>query len=145
MKREKLALGVDSKNHTILGGSPIFYWKTLLSLVVVATAFILCSCGSISNKKIAYKGPKYPPYEDEIIVYWKEHGVPKDPNTYELIATISGRTTWCGVTKAAFDKELHDWIKEEAAKVGGNAVIIYCGELGSVSECYCYGDVIRFK
>jgi hypothetical protein len=49
------------------------------------------------------------------------------------------------MTKAVYDKDLHDWIKKEAAKAGGNGVIISCGELGTVGECNCYGDVIRFK
>ena len=145
MERQRLLSDMNSKKHTSFKGTSISYGKTLLSVAAVTIVCFLCACGSISNKNIVYKGPKYPPYEGEVKLFWKDHGVPADPNRYEFIGTVSGRTTWCGVTQAAFHKELHDWIKEEAAKAGGNGVIIYCGELGTTGECYCYGDVIRFK
>lgn len=144
MKQEATFVNFSSKRSPIYQAPGVPNRKTLLLLFAVAMAFCVVACGGISSKTIVYKGQKYPPYDGEVKVYWKEHGVPP-PKTYELIATIGGRTTMCGFTKAAFHKELHDWIKEEAAKAGGNGVIIHCGDLGTVGECHCSGDVIRFK
>jgi hypothetical protein len=135
---------MTSINHT-RRRTLVFLSKKLLVTAAFILALFICSCASIINKNIVYKGPKYPPYKGELKVYWKDHGVPADPNRYVLIGTVSGRTAACGLKQAAFHKELHDWIKDEAAKAGGNGVIIYCGELGSVGECFCYGDIIHFK
>lgn len=107
---------------------------------IMATTFLI-SCGT----NFIRKGATYPPYTGEIRVFWKDHGVPTDPNSYEFIGTVSGRSTWCGITPGKFNEGLHKKLTEEAGKFGGNGIILYCGEIGTVGACDCYGDVIRFK
>ncbi|MFH2047007.1 MAG: hypothetical protein ABIK92_17905 [Pseudomonadota bacterium] len=111
----------------------------ILFCILVAT--FLTSCGT----KFIRKGGTYPPYAGEVRVFWKDHGVPADPNSYEFIGTVSGRSTWCGITQGKFNEGLHKKLTEQAGNNGGNGIILYCGEIGTVGECYCYGDVIRFK
>ena len=119
--------------------------KTTLTLFyLLLCIFILtsvCSCGI----KFTQKGETFLPYTGKVKVFWKEHGVPADPNTYDLIGTVSGRVTWCGVTKGRYATDLHNELINEAGKHGGNGIILYCGEVGSVGQCDCYGDIIRFK
>lgn len=110
----------------------------------VAALGLLLACASVSNTKTVRKGPTYPPYEGPVQVFWKEHGTPP-PGSYVLIATVSGRATWCGVTKAKFHEELHQYLIAEAGRLGGTGVILHCGEVGTVGECYCYGDAIRLR
>lgn len=107
--------------------------------IVIITSFV--SCGT----SFVRKGKTYPPYTGEIRVFWKEHGVPADPNSYELIGSVSGRSTWCGITPGKFNEGLHKELINQAGKYGGNGIILYCGEIGTVDKCYCYGDIIRFK
>ena len=114
----------------------------ILSSIMVIV--MISGCGVVSTRYVK-KGPEYPPYGGEVKVFWKDHGVPADPNTYELIGTVSGRVLECGITQARFSEKLHKYIIDQASQHGGNGVIIYCGEIGTVDACYCYGDIIRFK
>lgn len=112
------------------------------AIAVIATT----ECGGIVNTRYTKMGPEYPPYAGDVKVFWKDHGVPADPNTYELIGTASGRVLDCGVTQARFSEKLHKYIIDQASRHGGNGVILYCGELGTGEDaCYCYGDIIRIK
>ncbi len=78
-------------------------------------------------------------------MYWKEKGPPADLRQYEFIATVKGSSTWCGLTKGMFNTDLHKYIVSRAGEVGGDALVLYCGELGTTGECDCYGDVYRRK
>jgi hypothetical protein len=110
----------------------------VLFSILVTTFLTSCSTHFVRE------GKTYPPYTGEVLVFWKEHGVPGDPNAYEFLGTVHKRSTWCGITPAKYNKELHKALIDEAGKYGGNAVILYCGEIGTVGACTCYGDVIRF-
>lgn len=110
-------------------------------LICILMTVFLTSCGT----KFIRKGKIYPRYTGEIRVYWKEHGVPVDRNSYEFLGTVSGRSTWCGVAIGRDNQKLHGELTKQAGIHGGNGIILYCGELGTTGECYCYGDVIRFK
>ncbi len=99
------------------------------------------SCGTT----FIQKGKSYPPYSGEVRVFWKNHGVPANPNTYDFIGTVSGRATWCGVAAGKFTESLHEKLIDQAGQHGGNGIILYCGEIGTTGECYCYGDIIKFK
>ncbi len=114
---------------------------TIRILFCILVATFLISCGT----SFIRKGNTYPPYTGEIRVFWKDHGVPADTNSYEFIGTVSGRSTWCGATPGKFNEGLHKELIEQAGKYGGNGIILYCGEIGTVGACYCYGDIIRFK
>ena len=114
---------------------------TIRILFCILLATFLISCGT----SFIRKGKTYPPYTGEIRVFWKNHGVPEDPNTYEFIGTVSGRSTWCGVVVGKFNQGLHKELIAQAGEHGGNGIILYCGEVGTTGECYCYGDIIRFK
>jgi hypothetical protein len=117
-------------------------WQSLPFIILcVFSTSCLVSCGG--GIKFIRMGNTFPPYTGEIRVFWKEHGVPVEP--YEVIGTVSGRSTWCGVTPARLNEDLHKQLINETGKYGGNAIILYCGEIGSTGACYCYGDIIRFK
>ncbi len=111
----------------------------IFSCILIAA--FLTSCGT----KFVRKGPSYPPYTGEIRVFWKDHGAPADPSSYEFIGTVSGRATWCGISAGRFNEGLHKKLTDQAGQHGGNGIILYCGEIGTTGECYCYGDIIRFK
>lgn len=107
---------------------------------------LISGCASIRGEKLIYKtSERYKPYTGEVKVFWKEHGVPLDPNSYSFIATISAIPFWAGVYEGKFYEPLHKYIINKAAEVGGNAVIMYCGEIGSIAQATCYGDAIRLK
>lgn len=114
---------------------------TIHILFCILVATFIVSCGTSFTRK----GNTYPPYTGGIRVFWKDHGVPADPNSYELLGTVSGRSTWCGITPGKFNEGLHNDLIKQAGTYGGNGIILYCGEIGTVGACYCYGDVIRFK
>ncbi len=114
---------------------------TILLFLCVVLAALFASCGT----RFVRKGGSYPPYTGEIRVFWKDHGVPANPSSYEFIGTVSGRATWCGISAGRFNEGLHKKLIEEAGRNGGNGIILYCGEIGTTGECYCYGDVIRFR
>jgi hypothetical protein len=116
----------------------------ILLYIFMITLFCSCS-GGITNVKYTPTGSNFPPYTGEIKVFWKEHGVPKDPNSYVFVGRVSGQSLWCGVTLAQSNTELHQHLIDQAGKHGGNGIILMCGEVGSVGQCFCYGDIIRFK
>lgn len=114
-------------------------------LSVIFISLLFSGCASIRGKRLVYKtSKKYKPYTGEVKVFWKEHGVP-DPNLYSLIATVSGMPYWAGIYEGKTFEPLHKYIIKKAAEVGGNAVIIYCGEIGTVAQATCYGDAIWLK
>jgi hypothetical protein len=117
-------------------------FRTALCIFVGA---LLCSCSPVIDVKYIPNGPRFPRYTGKIAVFWKEHGIPIEPDTYDFIGTISGQSNWCGTNKAKFYTDLQNYLINEAGKYGGNGIILHCGELGSTGECYCYGDIIRFK
>ena len=119
---------------------------SLLTLVIVVLQGGCASVSSVSSKDTISHGTKqYPPYSGNVDVYWKEQGVSADLRKYEFIATVRARSTWCGITAGKFNTDLHSYIIARAGEVGGNAVVLYCGELGTTGECDCYGDVYRKK
>jgi hypothetical protein len=116
-------------------------------LTLIGITLLLAGCfntNSFGSTKVSRTGGHYPPYNGTARIFWKEHGVP-NPNRYSVIGRISGRTTWCGVEAAKFNTALHNWIAQQAAKMGGNGVIMYCGEVGTTGQCHCYGDAIRLR
>ena len=117
----------------------------ILCIVFISVLFSGCASTAIRGETLTYKSDKrYPAYTGKVKVYWKEHGVPR-VNTYSLIATVSGMPFWAGIYDAKNYEPLHKYIIRKAAEVGGNGVIIYCGEIGTVGASTCYGDVIRLK
>lgn len=121
--------------------------KLFRLLICISILTLICSCsGGVTNVRYTPKsGTTFPPYTGEIKVFWKEHGIPADPNSYVFIGTISGRSLWCGVTPAKMNTGLHQHLISQAGKYGGNGIVLYCGEIGTTGECHCYGDIIRFK
>ena len=118
----------------------------LFILIAILMLSLNSGCGSIKSKKLIYKTSEvYKPYTGVVKVFWKYHGVPADPNSYTLIATISGKPFWAGVYDAKDFEPLHKYIINKAAEVGANAVIMYCGEIDSVGASKCYGDAIWLK
>jgi hypothetical protein len=114
--------------------------NTLLALFM---SILLCEC---ANVKFIPHGKTFPPYTGEIKIIWKEHRLLVDPNSYDFIGTVSADSvTWCGTIPAKLDDDLHIRLINEVGKYGGDGIILYCGEIGSVNECTCYGDIIRFK
>lgn len=122
-------------------------YKTFIVLIVSILLPLLASgCTGLRNKQVTYiSDNRYPPYTGKVKVFWKEHGVPSDPNTYEFIGTVSAMPFWAGIYEGKLYAPLHKYIVDKAAEIGGNAVIIYCGELGTVADAQCYGDVLRMK
>ena len=114
-------------------------FNTLLALFV---SILLCSCTSV---KFFPQGKTFPPYTGEIKVIWKEPRLVPNPNSYDLIGTVTGSVMWCGVVPAMLDTDLHNRLIKEAMKYGGNGIILSCGEMGAIDECKCFGDIIRFK
>ena len=113
----------------------------LLSIGVLA---VIVGCSGIeSEKTLKYKD--YPPNTGAVDVIWRDHGVPSDPNSYELIGKVTGAVTWCGIEPAETSEELHSHLINEAGKIGGDAVILHCGDLDTVGRCRCVGDVIRYR
>jgi len=129
--------GMESKHD--LTGSQI---RILVSVLLI---IFLASCTTTTGTSFVRTGNTYPPYTGEIRVFWKEHGVPADRNSYEFIGTVSGSSLWCGVKTGKENEALHKELIDQAGKYGGNGIILYCGEIGTVGECKCYGDIIRFK
>ena len=112
--------------------------------LTLVTVLLLSGCASVSSKDTIYHGAKrYPPSSGTVEVFWKEQGVPGNLRKFEFVATVKARSTWCGVTVGKFNTEVHDYIISRAGEIGGNAVVLYCGELGTTGECDCYGDVYR--
>ena len=107
--------------------------------------FLLAACLTSCGITFIQKGRAYTPYSGEVQVFWKSHGIPANPNTYDFIGTVSGRATWCGIAAGKFTQSLHKKLIEQAGPHGGNGIILYCGEIGTTGECYCYGDIIRFR
>lgn len=119
---------------------------TIAKPIVLVTVLLLAGCASVSSKDTIYHGTKrYPPVSGNVDVYWKEQGAPAYLRKYEFVATVKARSTWCGITAGKFNTEVHDYIISRAGEVGGNAVVLYCGEVGTTGECDCYGDVYRKK
>ena len=112
------------------------------ALLALFMGILLCSC---ANVKFTPHGKTFPPYTGNIKVIWKDRGLAVNPNSYDFIGTVSDSVAWCGIIPANLDDNLHNRLVKEAGKYGGNGIILYCGEIGSVDECKCYGDIIRFK
>ncbi len=113
---------------------------------VLLLTSVFISCAAVRGKDILYKtSERFDPYDGNVKIYWKEHGVPADPNSYTVIATIRAQSFWAGIREGKFNKKVHQFIIQKTAEIGGNGVIIYCGEIGSVGQAVCYGDVIRIK
>ncbi len=111
----------------------------VVTLIVVA---LLGGCSGLRGKSLTYMtNKKYEPYKGQVQVFWKEHRTPIK-GTYAPIATITGKPMWAGIYTARSYQPLHQYIIDKAAEVGGNGVIIYCGEVGTVGESTCYGDAI---
>jgi uncharacterized lipoprotein YajG len=117
---------------------------TIAKRIILIAVLLLAGCASVSSTDTLYHGTKrYPPHSGNVDVYWKEQGAPADLRKYEFVATVKARSTWCGITAARFNSEVHNYIISRAGQVGGDAVVLYCGELGTTGECECYGDVYR--
>ena len=115
---------------------------------ILYTLFALLSCillSSCVNVKFIPHGKTFPPYTGDIKVIWKEPRLVPNPNSYDLIGTVTGSVILCGVEPAMLDTDLHNRLIKETRKYGGNGIILYCGEMGEADECKCYGDIIRFK
>ncbi len=117
---------------------------TIPSRLILISVLSLTGCTSVSSKDTIYHSTeRYPPSTGNVDVVWKEQGVPGHLREYKFVATVKARSTWCGVTAEKFNMEVHDYIISRAREVGGNSVVLYCGELGTTGECDCYGDVYR--
>ena len=115
-------------------------------IVVLLSVGIFSACSSVTSRDTIYQGTKrYPANPGTVAVYWKDQGVPVDLTGYDFVATVKARSTWCGLKQARFNSNVHSYLISRAGEVGGDTVVLYCGELGSVGECYCYGDVYRKK
>jgi len=119
--------------------------KGCLTALCICVSVLLCSCGPVIDVQYLPNRPALPPYTGKVAVFWKEHGTSMDPSTYDLIGTVTAQSNWCGTNKAKFNTGLHNYLINQAGEHGGNGIILYCGEIGSIAECYCYGDIIRFK
>ncbi len=119
----------------------------LLRFIMVAIlTFTLIACASTRGEKIIYKSDKrFSPYKGKVKVYWKDHGIPGNPNSYTFIATIKAQSFWAGIRPGKFNEKLHELIINKTAEVGGNAVLLYCPEIGTVGQEYCYGDAIKIR
>lgn len=113
-----------------------------ITLLALFMSILLCSC---VNVKFIPHGKTFPPYTGEIKVIWKEPRLVPNPNSYDLIGTVTGSVIFCSVVPAMLDTDLHNRLIKETRKYGGNGIILYCGETGAEDECRCYGDIIRFK
>lgn len=108
--------------------------------VLVLGLLLQLGCGV----HVMRSGRKYPPRPDPAKILWKEYvGQHLDFRKLELLGQVSKRTFWCGVTRARLDEDNHAALAAEAGRLGGDIVVLYCGELGTVSECHCYGQVMR--
>ena len=119
--------------------------KGFLTALCIFVSVLFCSCGPAIDLTYVPNAPPYPPYTGKVAVFWKDHGVQPNPDTYDLIGTVSGQSDWCGTNKEKFYTDLQDRLINEANKYGGNGIILRCGQIGSIGECYCYGDIIRLK
>ncbi len=111
-------------------------------LLALFMGILLCSCVDF---KFTPQGKTFPPYTGDIKVIWKERGLVPNPNSYDLIGTVTGRVIFCGAVPGWSDTDLHNRLIKKASEYGGNGIILSCGETGAADECKCYGDVIRFK
>jgi len=130
MKRKKMRHAFIESDSTI----------RILFCILVTTFLVSCGTGT----RFVRTGTTYPPYTGEIRVFWKDHGVQANTDSYKLIGTVSGSSQTCGIATGRFNERLHKELIEQAGKYGGNGVILYCGEPGSPRRCDCWGDVIRF-
>lgn len=120
----------------------------IYKLFTLATLVILVSsCAGVRGKDTFYKSnERFAPYpREEMKIYWKDHGSPVDVNSYTFIATIKAQSFWAGIRAGKYNEEVHEYIIQQAADVGANAVIMYCPPPGTVNQETCEGDAIRFK
>ena len=111
------------------------------TLFAVFMSTLLCACAV----KFTPQGKTFPPYTGDIKVIWKEPGIVPNPDSYDLIGTVTGRVILCGAVPGWADTDLHNRLIKETRKYGGNGIILSCGAMGAEDECKCYGDIIRFK
>jgi hypothetical protein len=109
-------------------------------LIIAAVVALATGCGI----SVSMRGPALPPRPPARII-WKAHSAGLAPGSYTLIAVVKKRTTWCGATKARFDRDNHRALARKAGELGGNVIVLRCGAPGTTGECYCWGDVIFIR
>ena len=121
---------------------------TVFFLGIISFSLFASGCastGNVRNEQVVHRASqKYPPFTGKVKIYWKDHLVP-NPRTYEVIAIVSAMPFWAGIYEAKTYEPLHKHIEKRAAELGGNGVIMYCGEIGTVGQGTCYGEVIWLK
>jgi hypothetical protein len=91
--------------------------KSISSLGLLTSFFVLCSCGSTNMIMVGQARPATTP--DMVRVYYTP------PRHYQRIALINSQSgpTWAFTTRGQMEDAISK-LREEAAKVGANGVLI---------------------
>lgn len=105
--------------------------------------FCLASACGVGGKSVVRQGMPRPPYAGDVKIYWEGLERPTQ-GTFEVVGQISGYIMGMG-KQGRGDPDLQHYIVSEAAKLGGDGVIISCGAPGTVGERDCTGIAIHTK
>ncbi len=115
--------------------------STSTRLTVLSALLCVVACSSMNR---APGSANYPPRDKPAEIIWKEQEAALDPTSYEVIGTGQNETGTCGITKAINDSSNHAKLAKMGAEIGGDAIILSCGEVGTVGQCVCTAKVLRF-
>jgi hypothetical protein len=114
---------------------------TSAKLTVLGALSFIAACSSMSR---APGAATYPPRDKPAEIIWSSQESGLDPSSYEIIGTGQNETGTCGITKAINDSANHQKLARMGADIGGDAILLNCGDVGTTGQCLCTAKVLKF-
>lgn len=113
---------------------------TRLTIGILSSMTLVFGCSKMNRAQ----GASYPPKDKPAEIIWSAQESALDPASYEVIGSGQNETGLCGITKAVADTSNHQKLAQMGAQIGGDAIILACGDPGTVGQCMCTAKVLRF-